>query len=47
MSALRSRDARRTVAGLVLLVLTLTAFGTTWLAANGESPCGWGIFYPP
>jgi rhamnulose-1-phosphate aldolase/alcohol dehydrogenase len=19
----------------------------TWLAANGESPCGWGIFYPP
>ncbi len=40
------RTARRAGAGLFLLTLLLVAFVATWLAANGESPCGWGIFHP-
>jgi hypothetical protein len=38
--------ARRARAGLILLTVMLTAFAATWLAANGEPPCGWGIFHP-
>ena len=41
-----SRGSRRAGAGFLLLALMLTAFAATWLAANGEAPCGWGIFQP-
>ena len=39
-----TRATRRAGAGWLLLAVMLTAFGATWLAANGEAPCGWGIF---
>lgn len=41
-----TRERRRAGAGLFLLLLLAVAFGATWIAANGESPCGWGIFHP-
>jgi len=41
-----TRERRRAAAGLLLLALMLVAFTATWVAANGESPCGWGIFRP-
>jgi hypothetical protein len=37
---------RRAAFGALLLGLLIVAFAATWLAANGESPCGWGIFHP-
>jgi hypothetical protein len=40
------REARRAGGGVILLAVLLAAFAATWLAANGESPCGWGIFHP-
>ena len=41
-----TRASRRAGAGVVLLLLLAVAFTATWLAANGEPPCGWGIFHP-
>jgi len=41
-----SRERRRAGAGVALLLLMFAAFTATWLAANGEAPCGWGIFNP-
>ena len=41
-----TRAHRRAGAGLLLLVLMAAAFAAAWMAANGESPCGWGIFRP-
>jgi hypothetical protein len=41
-----TRRRRRAGAGLLLLVLMIIAFTATWIAANGESPCGWGVFRP-
>ena len=41
-----TREARRAGAGVVLLLLLVVAFAATWIVANGEPPCGWGIFHP-
>ncbi|HEU4724403.1 MAG TPA: hypothetical protein VFU59_03800 [Candidatus Eisenbacteria bacterium] len=41
-----TRASRRAGAGLLLLALLGAAFLASWMAANGEAPCGWGIFNP-
>jgi hypothetical protein len=41
-----TREQGRAGAGFLLLLILVVAFAATWLAENGESPCGWGIFRP-
>ncbi|HEU4335486.1 MAG TPA: hypothetical protein VFT32_13405 [Candidatus Eisenbacteria bacterium] len=42
----RRREARRAIAGSILLLILAAAYLAAWSAANGEAPCGWGIFQP-